>query len=144
MKTFSYILNLLTAALERSSFSKNARYSRVLQSSPMQFKLLQCTSRYFQADRARPRQTKTYQGRPWHSKTPFFKFFSDSSSPHQHWSTFCLATLYSNRHNLAYPPSPPSSAIVSIWLTPSLPPAADVICGQPLTLMTILEIKRCN
>ena len=26
---------------------------------------------------------------------------------------------------------PPSSAIVSIWLTPSPPLAADVICGQP-------------
>ena len=42
----------------------------------------------------------------WHFKTPFIKFFSDSTPPRQHSSAFGL------------PPPPP--------------PAADVICEQPL------------
>ena len=45
----------------------------------------------------------------WHFKTPFIKFFSDSTPPRQHSSAFGL------------PPLPPSSAMVSIWLTPPPP-----------------------
>ena len=57
----------------------------------------------------------------WHFKTPFIKFFSDSTLPRQQWSAFGL------------PPLPPRQQLSAFGLPPPPPLAADVICGQPLS-----------
>ena len=48
------------------------------------------------------------------------EFLAPPSPLRQQWSAFGL------------PPHPPSSAMVSFWLTPLSPPAADVTCERTL------------